>query len=364
MEDLVMENLFNGSYKSKKVLLTGHSGFKGSWLLLWLQQLGANVKGYSLDPVTEPAHINLLQKSDPSFIGDVRNLQKVKEAINTFQPDIVFHLAAQPLVKQSYVDPLETYTSNVIGTANVLEAIRHTPSVKAVVNITTDKVYQNLEWSWPYRETDSLGGHDPYSTSKACVELVHESYRKSFFKEAGILSATARAGNVIGGGDWAADRLIPDVVKAAVKLVATPIRNPQSIRPWQHVLDPLSGYLLLGQLLLEGNRAAEGSWNFGPDTRDCLTVAEVLDEFGRHWPSVQWTDVSETRKVHESNMLRLDCSKAIQELAWSPIWNVQTAIAKTANWYKDYYYNSDIQSLDNLQQYIRDGREKCLNWTR
>jgi CDP-glucose 4,6-dehydratase len=223
-------------------------------------------------------------------------------------------------------------------------------------------VYRNYEWPWPYRETDSLGGHDPYSTSKACVELVHESYRKSYFQEAGILSATARAGNVIGGGDWAEDRLIPDLIKASSNSLITEIRNPGSVRPWQHVLDPLSGYLTLGQHLLQGNSRAEGAWNFGPHPHDCLSVAGVLDEFNRNWEGIQWRDASENKGPHEAGTLRLDCSKALHDLAWEPVWNVRMAIAKTAAWYKDYLFSHTIRSLDNLQEYIADAGLKNINW--
>ena len=362
MENLVMEKLFKGIYGNKKVLLTGHSGFKGSWLLSWLQQLGATVKGYSLMPATEPAHLRLLDLFDPSSVGDINNAGQLNQAFAAFQPDIVFHLAAQPLVRRSYAEPLETFQTNIIGTANVLHAVANTASVKAVVNITTDKVYQNHEWTWPYRETDTLGGHDPYSTSKACVELVHESFRKSFFAAAGKLSVTARAGNVIGGGDWAEDRLIPDVIRATVQSGAASIRNPQSIRPWQHVLDPLSGYLLLGQRLLLGDSSAEGSWNFGPDIKDCLSVAEVLDELNKHWSGIQWKNVSDNKKPHESNLLRLDCSKALHELNWTPVWNVRNAIAITAEWYRRFYEDKQVSSLQDIKQYVGDAKAQQLTW--
>lgn len=357
-----MDNLFKGIYQGKRVMLTGHTGFKGSWLLLWLQQMGATVRGYSLSPIAESSHIDLLQLSDPSTIGDIRDARRLKDEFEKFKPEIVFHLAAQPLVKKSYVDPVETFETNIGGTVNVLEAARHCGTVKVLVNITTDKVYQNYEWVWPYRESDRLGGHDPYSTSKACVELVHESYRKSFFEPAGILTATARAGNVIGGGDWAEDRLVPDAVKAAVNKATVQVRNPQSVRPWQHVLDPLSGYLLLGQLLLEGNKMAEGAWNFGPDTADCLSVADLLNKFCAEWSDVQWKDVSKNTKVHEANMLRLDCSKAINMLQWNPVWNVNSAIAKTAEWYKSFYKNKQVRSVENLREYLADARQKNLAW--
>ena len=357
-----MNTLFGGIYKDRKVLVTGHSGFKGSWLLLWLNHLGAKVTGFSLAPSTTPSHIQLLGLFDPSTVGDIRNIDQLAAVFKEVQPEIVFHLAAQPLVRRAYADPLETFTTNITGTANVLEAARHSPSVKALVNITTDKVYRNNEWPWPYRETDRLGGHDPYSTSKACVELLHESYRKSYFTGAGILSATARAGNVIGGGDWAEDRLIPDLIKASSTSEITAVRNPQSIRPWQHVLDPLSGYLLLGQRLLQGNAGAEGAWNFGPPSADCLTVAGVLNEFNRSWEGIQWRDASDSKGPHEAHMLRLDCSKASNELGWSPVWNVQSAIAKTADWYKEFFFNNAVRSLENLQEYITAAKNKSINW--
>ncbi len=358
-----MDQLFKGIYKGKRVLLTGHTGFKGSWLFLWLKQLGANVKGYSLAPLTSPSHIQLLELFDNAAVGDIRNIDCLKKAFIEFKPQIVFHLAAQPLVKKSYIDPLETFQTNVMGTANVLECIRHTPSVKALVNITTDKVYRNHEWNWPYRETDSLGGHDPYSTSKACVELVHESYVKSYLHAAHVLSATARAGNVIGGGDWAEDRLIPDVVKASVAGRAVEIRNPNSVRPWQHVLDPLSAYLLLGQLLLEGNHNAEGSWNFGPDVNDCVPVQFVLKEFHQQWEKFDWKDVSSNNHPHESKLLRLDCSKALHELQWKPVWDIKKAIGKTAGWYKNYYTKHSLNSLEDLINYCGDAIDKKLSWS-
>ncbi|HVM87569.1 MAG TPA: CDP-glucose 4,6-dehydratase [Puia sp.] len=357
-----MNSLFNNTYSNKKVLLTGHTGFKGSWLLLWLKELGATVKGLSLEPATQPAHISLLDLFDENSVADIRNYDIVSKAVSDFQPDIIFHLAAQPIVKRSYRDPLETFNTNLMGTVNVLEAARNSRSVKAIVNITTDKVYQNHEWHWPYRETDRLGGHDPYSTSKACVELLHESYKKSYFKELGILSATARAGNVIGGGDWSENRLIPDIVKATVKSEQTEIRNPQSVRPWQHVLDPLSGYLMLGQHLLEGNALAEGAWNFGPDIKDCLSVAQVLNEFSHYWPGILWKDVSMNKKDHESNMLRLDCSKAFYELGWTPVWPIEIAVQKTASWYKNFYQNNSLNSFNNLKEYISDAIAKKATW--
>ena len=357
-----MKQLFNNVYQGKRVLLTGHTGFKGSWLYVWLQQLGAQVQGLALAPDTHPAHIELLNLYDETTIGNIIYSENVAAVFNSFQPDIVFHLAAQPLVRYSYQNPVATFQTNVIGTANVLEAARNTASVKAIVNITTDKVYENFEWGQAYKETDRLGGHDPYSTSKACAELVHESYRKSFLKQANILSATARAGNVIGGGDWAADRLIPDIIRASTKSTITEIRNPDSVRPWQHVLDPLSGYLQLGMQLLQGNTEMEGSWNFGPALKDCISVRDVLNEMNNSWGAIQWKDVSLGEKVHEANLLRLDSTKAKEQLKWQPIWNVQQALNATANWYKAYYNNKELITAQQLEQFIEDAQAKNADW--
>jgi len=357
-----MNQLFNNVYQGKRVLLTGHTGFKGSWLYLWLLKLGATVQGYAMAPDTEPAHIKLLGLYNENSIGNIAHPQAIKEVFQTFQPDIVFHLAAQPLVRYSYQNPVETFQVNVLGTANVLEAARLTPSVKAIVNITSDKVYENFEWERAYKETDKLGGHDPYSTSKACAEMVHESYTKSFFKKAGILSATARAGNVIGGGDWAADRLIPDIVRASINNSVIEIRNPDSVRPWQHVLDPLSGYLQLGMQLLQANTEMEGSWNFGPALKDCISVREVLNEMSNIWGDFQWKDISLGEKVHEANMLRLDCTKAHENLMWQPIWNLQQALTATANWYKAYYNYKELITTQQLDQFIKDAQEKKAKW--
>lgn len=362
MENLVMEELYKGIYKGKKVLLTGHTGFKGSWLQLWLEQLGAEVTGFSMAPNTNPSHFTLLSSRSASVIGDIRQGEAVKKAVADCTPDIVFHLAAQPLVRRSYANPSETFETNIIGTVNLFEAIRHSGTVSAVVNVTTDKVYKNLENNAAFKEKDVLGGHDPYSTSKACVELVHESYCKSFFKERGIRAATARAGNVIGGGDWAEDRLIPDLVKNAANKKYTDIRNPQSVRPWQHVLDPLSGYLLLGQHLLQGNDTAEDAWNFGPAMEDCLDVASVIDLFSKYWGSIQWNDISREKQLHESNILRLDCSKARAELKWLPTWGIHSAIEMTAGWYADYYNKAEVNTKQNLEKYISDAVSGNAVW--
>jgi CDP-glucose 4,6-dehydratase len=363
MEMLVMEKLFNGVYKGKKVLVTGHTGFKGSWLALWLERLGADVTGFSLQADTTPSHCTLLNCGIKSIIGDIRNFDEISQAIKNCTPDIVFHLAAQPLVRRSYSEPTATFETNVIGTVNLYEGIRNTQSVKAVVNITTDKVYKNKEWVWGYRETDALGGHDPYSTSKACVELVHECYKKSFFNSKGILSAVARAGNVIGGGDWSEDRLIPDIVTSASQKKHIEIRNPRSVRPWQHVLDPLSAYLFLGQQLLQKNEQVEDCWNFGPNIKDCLSVAEILDLFQQYWTGIRWKDISIVDALHETTMLRLDCSKAYQQLNWKPIWGIETAIEKTAQWYKEFYQNGKLMSDQDLEVFIADAKQLKASWT-
>jgi CDP-glucose 4,6-dehydratase len=356
--------MFNHIYKNKIVLLTGHTGFKGSWLAFWLHQLGAKVIGYALSPNTSPNHLDNLHLPMTSIIGDVRNEKHLQTVFQTYQPDIVFHLAAQPLVRASYTEPVLTFETNVIGTAKVYEAVKNTPSVKAVVNVTTDKVYHNNEWVWGYRENDKLGGHDPYSTSKACVELLHESYRKSFFKEKSILTATARAGNVIGGGDWSADRLIPDIVKATVQAQAVQIRNPQATRPWQHVLEPLAAYLLLGQQLLEGNTKAEDAWNFACDAEDCVPVRTILTQMQQVWQEVQWQDVSHQAKPHEANLLQLDCTKAKSLLQWRPVWNLATAVAVTTQWYRDFYEKKQINTAKDLAQYIADAQQLGLQWAK
>ena len=344
MEKLVMEQLFKGVYNGRKVLVTGHTGFKGSWLLLWLKQLGANVRGYALAPNTSPSHIELLGLLEENSTGDITNIPQLQEVFNLFKPEIVFHLAAQPLVKFSYRYPQETFLTNVIGTANVLDAARNTDSVKSIINITTDKVYKNFEWVWPYKETDRLGGYDPYSASKACSELVHDSYRQSFFKPLGINSATVRAGNVIGGGDWAADRLIPDLMRAIFQQRKPDIRNPGSVRPWQHVFDD--------------------SWNFGPDPKDCISVRQVLNKMNNNWGEIIWNDVSTDVKVHEANLLRLDCSKAQLTLGWQPVWNVDKALEHTASWYKAYYKDKQLISLKQLECFVEDAKRKSIAWTR
>ncbi len=356
--------LFGDTYRGKRVLLTGHTGFKGSWLALWLHVLGAEVIGISLPPETTPNHWNLLALPIDDRRLDIRNAQALMQKIQEVAPEIVFHLAAQPLVRHSYRAPLDTWSTNVIGTANVLEACRHTNSVRAIVVVTSDKCYENREWPWGYREIDRLGGHDPYSASKASAELVAASYRASFFSaDSAALLATARAGNVIGGGDWSEDRLIPDLVRALTKGELLQIRSPQATRPWQHVLESLSGYLLLGQQLLAGNRTFAEAWNFGPEPDGNRTVAEVLGILTTYWPTLSW-QVTENPQLHEATLLYLDSSKARTRLQWQPVWNFETALAKTAEWYRAWMEEGRIISRQQLAAYVADAKQKGVTWAR
>ena len=354
-----MQNLYSGIYKGKTVLLTGHTGFKGSWLSLWLQRLGAKVIGYSLPVPTEPNHIGLLNLNIVQIMGDIRDLVKLDEAFTTYKPDIVFHFAAQALVRPSYVDPITTYETNVIGTLKVFEACRRA-GVRAIVNITSDKAYENKEWVWGYRENDPMGGYDPYSSSKGCADLLASSYRNSFFNEKDYgtkhqtLLATCRAGNVIGGGDWAQDRLICDVMRAAAKNEAVTIRNPHATRPWQHVLEPLGGYLLVGQKLLEGRKEFGSAWNFGPSDDGAIRVLDVLKSAKRYWDKIEFQINSDINQPHEANLLKLDCSKAHALLGWKPVWDSETAFEKTVKWYKNFYENGTIDTEQNLNDYVKE----------
>lgn len=345
-------------YKNKKVFITGHTGFKGSWFTSFLEILGAVTAGYSLSPNTEPSHFDLLNTSNASTIGNISELQLLKESINKFQPEILFHLAAQPLVRESYSDPINTYQTNVLGTLNVLEAVKNCPSIKAVVIITTDKVYENKEWVYPYRESDQLGGYDMYSSSKACAEILVKSYQRSFFniddykQKHNILIATARAGNVIGGGDWSTDRLIPDIIKATVKKQVTQIRNPFAVRPWQHVLDCLYGYLLLGEKLLQEKKEFAESWNFAPYSFESKTVKEVADISKIIWPDVEIEFGNSVEGVHEAQLLKLDNTKSINLLGWKPKWNTEEAIKKTIEWYKEFYLNDKISTINQIKEFL------------
>jgi CDP-glucose 4,6-dehydratase len=328
-------------WKSRRVFVTGHTGFKGSWLSLWLVSLGAEVCGYALAPETDPNLFTVLGLGGQiqSILGDVRDLSALEAAMRRFQPEVVIHMAAQPLVRLSYLQPLETYAVNVMGTAHVLDAVRRTPSVRAVVSVTSDKCYENRERHEPYREDEAMGGHDPYSSSKGCAELVTAAYRRSFFHGPAPRTAvaSARAGNVIGGGDWAEDRIVPDIIRAFTRHEAVGVRNPRAVRPWQHVLEPLSGYLLLAERLYAECEKFEGGWNFGPTEADAQPVRHLVDEMARLWGNgASWQDQSEANPPHEAHLLRLDSSKARAQLGWRPRWHLDDALARTTEWYRQY----------------------------
>jgi CDP-glucose 4,6-dehydratase len=343
-------------YKGKKVFVTGHTGFKGSWLCLWLNFLGADVCGYALKPDTEPSVFNILKLKDKikHIEGNICDFEKLNKKISSFCPDIVFHLAAQPLVRQSYKDPMETYQTNVLGVVNILEAVRCNHKVKAVVNVTTDKCYKNKEKDYAYKEDDELGGYDPYSNSKACSELITASYRDSFFNiqdfriKHNTLIATARAGNVIGGGDYSLDRLVPDFVKAVKDNQCIILRSPNAVRPWQFVLEPLLGYLLLGKELLEGKVEHATAYNFGPREETIITVNEVVEELVSIYGGSYKIDTD--KHPHEAKLLKLDISKVEKELDWRPVYNVKEAINQTMSWYKAYYEGVNMLefSLDQI----------------
>jgi len=363
-----MTSLFSSIYKDKTVLVTGHTGFKGSWLVYWLKEMGANVIGYSLEAPTTPNHIGLLNLDIVSVIGDIRDQQKLDETFTAYKPEIVFHLAAQPLVRLSYDEPVETYETNVMGTLKVLEACRRTDSVKAIVNITSDKAYENKEWIWGYRENDPMGGYDPYSSSKGCAELLASSYRNSYFNlnDYGIkhntLLASCRAGNVIGGGDWAQDRLITDIMVAVSKGERVKIRNPYATRPWQHVLEPLSGYLHIGQKLLEGKKEFAEGWNFGPSDEGSISVEEVVKYIQQYWDKIDYELNLSENHLHEANLLKLDCSKAHIRLKWKDVWDSQTTFEKMTSWYKSYYENSRVLTREDLYTYVADAQAKKIEW--
>ncbi len=348
-------------WAGRKVFLTGHTGFKGSWLSLWLHSLGAEVTGYALAPPTEPSLFALARVGDVvrSTLADIRDYGALAECLGESAPEVVFHLAAQPLVRRSYVDPVETYAVNVIGTAHLLQAVRAVPSVRAVVVVTTDKCYENRNWHWGYRENDRLGGHDPYSSSKACTELVVDSFRNSFFAAAANVStpavASARAGNVIGGGDWAADRLLPDLVRATEAGTPVMIRNPEAVRPWQHVLEPLDGYLLLAQRLVEHGAAYAEAWNFGPESTDVRTVRWVADRFTELWGAGAAWRQDPGVHPHEARLLHLDIAKARAQLDWQPRWSTDDALRATVDWYHRAAAGVDARALtlEQIEQFER-----------
>jgi CDP-glucose 4,6-dehydratase len=339
-------------WRGKRIFITGHTGFKGSWLCLWLHSLGANVSGYALSPPTEPSLYVLagVDSMVDATIADVRDAESLQQSLLKADPEVVIHMAAQPLVRESYRTPVETYAINVMGTVHLLEGIRRCRNVKAVVNVTTDKCYENREWHWGYREGEAMGGYDPYSSSKGCSELVTAAYRNSFFNSAeyaahGVSLASARAGNVIGGGDWADDRLICDCVRALLRDEEILIRNPHAIRPWQHVLEPLSGYLLLAQRLYEEGVAYAQSWNFGPDDSDAKPVEWIVQQLCKRWGKYACYRLDQADHPHEATYLKLDCSKAKAQLGWQPRWNLEQALTSIVEWTQGYQKGTDLKKL-------------------
>ena len=360
--------MLDNFYKNKRVLITGHSGFKGSWLSAWLLMLGAEICGFSKNIPSNPSNFKSINidKKIQHFIGDVRDIDKLKKVFQDFKPEIVFHLAAQPLVRKSYKEPILTFETNVLGTINVLECIKNSSFVRASIMITSDKAYRNQEWTWGYRENDLLGGEDPYSASKGCAELVINSYCKSFFEE-GPFVASTRAGNVIGGGDWAEDRIVPDAVRAWEKNKPVVIRHPESTRPWQHVLEPLSGYLLLGKLLYEKGKIFSGqAYNFGPSNIDDHSVKDVLNCINEYWNNAGWIIENQNSVVKESILLKLCCDKALNKLGWRSIFSFEETMQMTASWYKSFYEDKDIDmlkfSFEQIKKYEKKAKEAGLLW--
>lgn len=358
---MVENPLFGDFYKGRKIFITGHTGFKGSWLSILLEWLGADVSGYALNPPTSPSLFEVanVDRIVSSFIGDIRDYDTLLALLIEKQPEIIIHMAAQPLVMESYKNPRETYETNVMGTVNLFDAARQVKSVKVILNITTDKCYENKEWIWGYRENEPMGGYDPYSNSKSCSELVTSSFRNAFFNpkeysKHGVALASARAGNVIGGGDWAADRLIPDFFRSILKAQKLKIRSPYAIRPWQHVLEPLSGYLLLCEkLYYEGQSFAEG-WNFGPEDNDAKNVEWITSKICELWGDEAAYEINKDTVPHEANYLKLDCSKAKNLLNWYPKWNIETAIQKIVEWNQAYIADADMKlvCINQIKEYF------------
>ncbi len=361
--------MFHNIYKGKKVFITGHTGFKGGWIALWLKELGAEIIGYSLPPPTKPSFfesVGLESIIDHHVIGDIRDRDKLISVMKEFKPDFVFHLSAQPFVRLSYKEPLLTYETNVMGTVNLFEAVKNINSVKVLINVTSDKCYENKEWVYGYREIDPLGGYDPYSSSKACSELITNAYRNSFFKDKAIALSSVRAGNVIGGGDWAEDRLIPDCIRALCQNKTIIIRNPQAIRPWQYILEPLSGYLWLGALMYRDNINYSSSWNFGPVEDDIITVEDVVRLTLKYWGNGDYA-LDTAVHPHEASLLKLDCSKAHSILKWQPVYNTYKAIEETIHWYKEYYNIKDKDKMNaitisQIEGYVKEARNKKIPW--
>lgn len=343
-------------WQNKRVLITGHTGFKGSWLSLILNKFEADVYGFALDPPTNPSLFQELNINElvTSFIGDIRHTEKLRNFVQLCKPEIIFHMAAQPLVRESYKDPLATYETNVLGTVNILEAVRHASDVKAVINVTSDKCYENREWYWGYRENEPMGGYDPYSNSKGCSELITAAYRHSFFNvidysRHGVAIASARAGNVIGGGDWAVDRLIPDFIRAILKREDVKIRSPYAIRPWQHVLEPLTGYIMMAEKLCSDGPEFAEPWNFGPDDTDASNVEYIANRFNELWGGSFSYSIDCEPQPHEASYLKLDCSKAKLRLGWQPVWNLDKALKYTVEWYKAWIGKEDMRKVSDIQ---------------
>ena len=363
MESLVKMN--KEFWPNKRVFITGHTGFKGAWMSLWLEHSGAIIKGFSLPPNTTPNLFEILGNKEyiNSEFGDITNYNSLFKSMDEFKPDIVFHMAAQPLVRYSYENPLETYNTNVLGTVNLLEASRHIDSIKAIINVTTDKCYKNKEWTWGYREDEEMGGFDPYSNSKACSELVTSAYRDSYFKNNKIFLASARAGNVIGGGDWADDRLIPDIFRSIKNNRKLLIRNPYATRPWQHVLEPISGYLKLAQSLYEEGTGFAEAWNFGPNEDDCKSVKDIINYITpklKRKLDYSLNEDPKLNKLHESQSLRLDISKAKNYLSWYPTWTIDRALDMIVDWHEalDNNLNMRAFSIDQIKLFEEESKEK------
>jgi CDP-glucose 4,6-dehydratase len=363
-----MYSFYNNVFRGKKIFITGHTGFKGSWLSLFLEKLGASICGYAMDPPTQPNHYNLLSLNLESHIGDILDYHLLQQVMKEFSPEIVFHLAAQPIVRLSYEIPRDTFEINIIGTVNILDIARKLPSVRIVIIVTSDKCYENQEWVWGYREKDPMGGHDPYSSSKGCAELVTACFRDSFFhpqfsgNDRHVKVASVRSGNVIGGGDWATDRLVPDIVRATTMGKKVAIRNPYSIRPWQHVLDPLNGYLNLCWRLIEGKKDFDQAWNFGPENEGMITVGEVVIRMKELWNKIEAQYTANTDQRHEASLLKLDCSKANSFLQWKQLLDVQETIQYTVNWYKSYYELNRVISHQQLNDYLEKAVQKKVIW--
>lgn len=347
--------LFSNLYRNRRVLVTGHTGFKGSWLSLWLQELGAHVTGLALTPNTEPNHWDLLDLDIEQHVVDIGDQDAVSAAVKKANPEIVFHLAAQPLVRYSYNAPVETWKTNIMGSVHLLEACRAVPDLQAIVFVTTDKCYENKESSKGYTEKDRLGGHDPYSASKASAEFVASSYRDSFFKGKPLI-ASARAGNVIGGGDWATDRIVPDLARAQASGEKLVVRSPNAVRPWQHVLEPLSGYLQLGQKLLEQKNEFQGAWNFGPDEKDVMSVGALLDRMKAEYV------VQSNNDLHETKILMVDSAKAHKQLQWKPVLSIDEQIRMTADWYSAFNKQKTVLSREQLSAYIDEAKKSSAVW--